>query len=124
MPLTNAEKQKRYRERLKNNPTKKEEIRKKNLERINRKTKKIADMSEEEKNEKRELWRKQPPYLMNLPKLTKMLLLRLQMPISAFSMKLSGILLLTPLLIHMPKTPKMFLVSLLLKILVLNLGNE
>ncbi|KAL0812026.1 hypothetical protein ABMA28_009420 [Loxostege sticticalis] len=32
MPLTNAEKQRRYRERLKNNPEKREEIRKKNLE--------------------------------------------------------------------------------------------
>lgn len=40
MPLTNAEKQRRYRERLKNNPEKQEEIRKKNLDRIKKNTKK------------------------------------------------------------------------------------
>lgn len=39
MPLTNAEKQKRYRERLKNNPERQEEIRKKNLARIKTKKK-------------------------------------------------------------------------------------
>lgn len=59
MPLTNAEKQKRYRERLKNNPEKQEEIRKKNLGRIKTKTKKVKDMTEEEKNETRKKWRKQ-----------------------------------------------------------------
>lgn len=59
MPLTNAEKQRRYRERLKNNPEKREEIRKKNLERIKTKSKKIKDMTDEEKDAKRKLWRKQ-----------------------------------------------------------------
>lgn len=59
MPLTNAEKQRRYRERLKDNPQKKEEIRKKNLERIKKQTKRIQDLTEDEKTEKRKQWRKQ-----------------------------------------------------------------
>lgn len=59
MPLTSAEKVRRYRERLKNNPLKQEEVRKKNLERINKNAKKISQLSESEKNERREIWRKQ-----------------------------------------------------------------
>lgn len=58
MPLSNAERQKRYRERLKNeNAEKYEEIRKKNLENIKNKKKKVSEMTEEERNKQREIWR-------------------------------------------------------------------
>lgn len=59
MPLTAAEKMKRYRERLKLNPEKFEEQRKKNLDRIKSKYKykKVSDMSDEEKTRKRIEWR-------------------------------------------------------------------
>lgn len=59
MPLTNAEKQRRYREKLKSDPQKLEEIRKKNLLRIKLKTTKISQLNEEEKNKQREIWRNQ-----------------------------------------------------------------
>ncbi|CAH0403492.1 unnamed protein product [Chilo suppressalis] len=61
MPLTNAEKQKRYRERLKQNPEKYEEQKKKNLERIKSKYsyKKISEMTDREKADTRKKWRDQ-----------------------------------------------------------------
>lgn len=61
MPLTPAEKMRLYRERLKENPEKMEEQRKKNLERIKSKYsyKKVKDMSEEEKKKQRKKWREQ-----------------------------------------------------------------
>lgn len=57
MPLSTAERVRRYRERLKNNPEKAEEVRIKNLERLKMKKKKISQMSEKEKEEKRKMWR-------------------------------------------------------------------
>lgn len=61
MPLTPAEKMRRYRERLKENPEKMEEQRKKNLERIKSKYvyKKVKDMTEKEKKVQRKKWRDQ-----------------------------------------------------------------
>lgn len=58
MPLTGAERQKRYIERLKaENPEKFEERRKKHLEQVKQRQKKIANLSEEEKNIQRKKWR-------------------------------------------------------------------
>lgn len=59
MPLTSAEKSKRYRERLKqDNPEKFKEIQKKNLERTKKLYKaKTAVLTEEQKEERRKKWR-------------------------------------------------------------------
>ncbi|CAH2095032.1 unnamed protein product [Euphydryas editha] len=61
MPLTNAEKQRRYRERLKQDPEKFENYRKKNLERIKSKYKykKVSELNDREKSEVRRKWREQ-----------------------------------------------------------------
>lgn len=59
MPLSAAEKMRRYRERLKNeNPEKYEEQRKKNLERIKSKKKKVSEMDSTEKAVQRQNWRR------------------------------------------------------------------
>lgn len=59
MPLTPAEKMKRYRENLKKNPDKLEEMRKKNLDRIKSKYKykKISEMTETEQKHQRKKWK-------------------------------------------------------------------
>lgn len=58
MPLTNSERQKRYRERLKTqNPEKHEELRIKHLEKVKKNTKKIAELTEEERNLRRKKWK-------------------------------------------------------------------
>lgn len=57
MALTPAEKMRRYREKLKKDPEKYEEYKKKDLKRIKPKVKKVADMSENEKEAKRKVWR-------------------------------------------------------------------
>lgn len=59
MPLTAAEKSKRYREKIKNDPEKHEAFKKKELERQKKHQKKIKELTEEEKNEKRRRWRAQ-----------------------------------------------------------------
>lgn len=60
MPLTPAEKMKRYRERLKaNDPEKYEEQAKKNLDRIKAKKKKVSEMTQLEIDDKRQLWREE-----------------------------------------------------------------
>ncbi|CAG4944470.1 unnamed protein product [Parnassius apollo] len=58
MPLTSAERQKRYRERLKqNNPIKWNEEKKKDAEKKRRNYKKISELSETEKVIRRKIWR-------------------------------------------------------------------
>lgn len=57
MPLTNAEKQRRYREKLKNNPEKCEMLRKKHLERVKKNSKRIEDLNDNEKKRQRQQWR-------------------------------------------------------------------
>ncbi|KAJ8726803.1 hypothetical protein PYW08_015200 [Mythimna loreyi] len=58
MPMSNAERQKRYRERLKaEKPEKYEEFRIKHLEKVKKNVKKIAEMTEEEKNVQRQKWK-------------------------------------------------------------------
>lgn len=57
MPLTPAEKMKRYREKLKKDPTRYEEYKKKDLNRIKLKNKKICELSETEKLNQRKKWR-------------------------------------------------------------------
>lgn len=58
MPMSNAERQKRYRERLKvEKPEKHEELRIKHLEKVKKNVKMIAEMTEEEKNVQREKWK-------------------------------------------------------------------
>lgn len=59
MPLTPAEKMKRYREKLKKDPEKYEQYKKKDLRRIKTKTKKISELSEEEREQRRQKWREQ-----------------------------------------------------------------
>jgi flagellar biosynthesis GTPase FlhF len=59
MPLTPAEKMKRYREKLKKDPQKYEDYKKKDLQRIKIKSKKIAEMTEQEIKQKRKSWRDQ-----------------------------------------------------------------
>lgn len=59
MALTAAERVRRYREKLKNNPEKAEEIRKKNLERIKSKKKLVSQMTEQDKNEHLKVWREE-----------------------------------------------------------------
>ncbi|XP_047998810.1 uncharacterized protein LOC125236153 [Leguminivora glycinivorella] len=61
MPLTPAEKMQRYRERLKENPEKYEEQRKKNLRRLKSKYKykKITELTDNEKEIQRKKWREQ-----------------------------------------------------------------
>lgn len=61
MPLTPAEKMKRYREKLKLNPEKMDIMRQKNLERIKSryKYKKISEMTEAEKNIQRKKWKEE-----------------------------------------------------------------
>ncbi|XP_047041242.1 uncharacterized protein LOC124645471 [Helicoverpa zea] len=61
MPLTPAEKMKRYRDKLKQNPDKLEEIRKKNLERIKSKYKykKISELTETEQKKQRKKWKEE-----------------------------------------------------------------
>lgn len=58
MPLTAAEEMKRYREKLKENPAKLEEVRKINLAQIKSKYKKITELTESERDEKRKKWKK------------------------------------------------------------------
>lgn len=57
MPLTNAEKQKRYREKLKSNPDKYEMLRKKHLQRVKKNSKRIEDLTDNEKKHQRQKWR-------------------------------------------------------------------
>lgn len=58
MPLTGAERQKRYMEKMKEkNPEKYESKRKKHLEYVKKKQKKIIDLTEEEKSAQRNKWR-------------------------------------------------------------------
>lgn len=58
MPLSSAERCRKYREKLKKeNPEKFEEMKKKNLERTKAKKRKIGDMSENEKQNVRKQWR-------------------------------------------------------------------
>lgn len=59
MALTPAERAKRYREKLKENPQKYEIQKKKQQERLKKNQKKIAEMTEEEKIKKRRIWRHQ-----------------------------------------------------------------
>ncbi|GBP24905.1 hypothetical protein EVAR_12569_1 [Eumeta japonica] len=59
MPLTPAEKMRRYREKLKNDPIRYEDYKKKDLIRIKLKNKKITELSEKEKADQRKKWRKQ-----------------------------------------------------------------
>ncbi|KAJ8703794.1 hypothetical protein PYW07_013088 [Mythimna separata] len=56
MALTSAERAKRYRDKLKNNPEKAEEVRKKQLARMRAKRKKVSEMNEEEKLRYRNKW--------------------------------------------------------------------
>lgn len=59
MPLSGAERTKRYREKLKlERPQEYENQRKKNLEKIKAKKKKISVLPAEEAKQKREEWRK------------------------------------------------------------------
>lgn len=59
MPLSGAERTKRYREKLKlERPQEYENQRKKNLEKIKAKKKKISELPAEEAKQKREEWRK------------------------------------------------------------------
>jgi DNA-directed RNA polymerase subunit M/transcription elongation factor TFIIS len=55
MPLSNAKKQRRYREKLKDNLENKEKEPGQNL----KKAKKVKEMIEEEKNKKRIMWQNQ-----------------------------------------------------------------
>ena len=59
MALTAAEKMRKYRERIKNNPVKYEIQRIKDLERIKAKKKKIAEMDNNQQKKQRQLWREQ-----------------------------------------------------------------
>ncbi|KAL4704406.1 hypothetical protein ACJJTC_007682 [Scirpophaga incertulas] len=59
MPLTNAEKQRRYRERIKNCPEKCEIQRKKDLERVKHNRKKVTELNDAQKTKLREQWRNQ-----------------------------------------------------------------
>lgn len=54
--LTPAEKQRRYREKLKNDPEKVAEIKRKNLERYHARKKLVADMSIREHRIKKRIW--------------------------------------------------------------------
>lgn len=57
-PMTNAERQKKYRERLKQNPIKYEELRVRHLERVNQSRKRgIKKQSQQQKEITREKWR-------------------------------------------------------------------
>ncbi|XP_049886327.1 uncharacterized protein LOC126380771 [Pectinophora gossypiella] len=58
-PLTPAQKQKNYRERIKQDPEKYAMVKKKDLDRIRKNIakKKIGEMNEEEKKEQRQIWR-------------------------------------------------------------------
>lgn len=58
MPLTNAERQKRYREKLKHSE-RYEEIRVKHLERVKKSKKKIKDLSKEDQEIQRQKWREE-----------------------------------------------------------------
>lgn len=57
MALTSAERAKRHRDKLKNNPEKAEEVRKKQLARMKAKRKKVSEMNEEEKISHRNKWK-------------------------------------------------------------------
>lgn len=57
MALTAAERAKRYREKLRQNPEKNEVQRQKQLARLKKNRKKITDLTEEEKLKQRKLWR-------------------------------------------------------------------
>lgn len=59
MPLTGAERAKRFRENLKKNPEKYEAYKKQQLERVKKCAKKISDLDENEKEKKRKQWREQ-----------------------------------------------------------------
>ncbi|CAH2085724.1 unnamed protein product [Euphydryas editha] len=59
-PLTGAERQRRYLQKLKNsNPEKLKELKEKNLEQTKRKYRKVNDLNEEERELQRQKWRKQ-----------------------------------------------------------------
>ena len=59
MPLTAAERQRRYRQRLKElNPEKFEELRLKNLNRIKKEYVKVSKLSDSQKSIRRRNWRK------------------------------------------------------------------
>ncbi|CAH2088676.1 unnamed protein product [Euphydryas editha] len=59
MVLTPAERAKRYREKLKENPDKYEIQRQKQLKRLKKRQKKVTELSEEEKHKQRKIWREQ-----------------------------------------------------------------
>lgn len=59
MPLTPAERMKKYREKLKNDPAKYVAKKKKHAEYVKSKNKKISELSDEEKARKRKVWREQ-----------------------------------------------------------------
>lgn len=59
MPLTGAERAKRFRENLKNDPEKYEKYKEKQRERVSKLRRKIDDLNESQKEKQRELWRKQ-----------------------------------------------------------------
>lgn len=59
MALTPAERAKRYRENLKLNKEKYEAQRKKQIERVKESQKKIRELSDREKEERRKIWREQ-----------------------------------------------------------------
>lgn len=59
MALTAAEKMQRYRARIKSNPKKYEEYRKKDIERFKRRRKKISELDTTEKKSQRDQWAEQ-----------------------------------------------------------------
>lgn len=59
MALTAAERAKKYREKLKQNPEKFEEQRQKQLNRLKKNRKRINDLTEEEKGHRRKQWREE-----------------------------------------------------------------
>lgn len=59
MALTAAERVKRYRERIKRDPQKYEQYRKKNIERLKLRRKKISELNDTEKKSQRDQWAKQ-----------------------------------------------------------------
>lgn len=59
MALTAAERMKRYREKLKRDPQRYEEVKKKHAAKVKSKSKKINELTEDEKEKKRKKWREQ-----------------------------------------------------------------
>ena len=58
MALSAAEKQRRYRQRIKNNPVKYQQYLKKDLDRYHRRKVPISELSEREKRAQRKRWKK------------------------------------------------------------------